>query len=298
MINVLFAILTSAAISITLKVSDRKNQSGYAILCMNYIFATIISIINTVKADGFSKLTPVVLVLGLISGFLYLLTFVLCQLNIQKNGAVMSATFMKMGIIIPIILSQVIWHEKVAIVQWLGIAVAISAIFVLTWQGKDEETEETGIDALKVENTKAETKIQPSNYRVLLVILLLSAGITDSMAKFFTFYGSEEANEVYMLLTFGTAMVFCFALMVKSGEKFNLQKLALGSILGAVNYGSAWFLLLALGELAAYFVYPMCNVLTIAVVALLCLTFFGEKLTKRQFAGLGLVLVAVVLLNI
>ena len=64
------------------------------------------------------------------------------------------------------------------------------------------------------------------------------------------------------------------------------------------NFFSARFLLLALEDVPAVIAYPSYSVATLLVVTLTGVLVFKERLRKRQWLALGLILVALVLLNV
>ena len=71
-----------------------------------------------------------------------------------------------------------------------------------------------------------------------------------------------------------------------------------GLLIGVPNYFSARFLLLALGDLAAVITYPVYSVGTILLVSMVSVLVWKERLSKQKKLALGVVLVALVLLNI
>ena len=70
-----------------------------------------------------------------------------------------------------------------------------------------------------------------------------------------------------------------------------------GLLIGIPNFFSAKFLLGALKDIAAVIVYPVYSVATILVVTVTGVLAFREKLEKRQWMALGMILVALALLN-
>ena len=71
-----------------------------------------------------------------------------------------------------------------------------------------------------------------------------------------------------------------------------------GLLVGIPNYFSAKFLLGALETLPAVIVYPVYSVGSILVVTLAGVLLFRERLEKHQWVALGVILAALVLLNI
>jgi len=71
-----------------------------------------------------------------------------------------------------------------------------------------------------------------------------------------------------------------------------------GLVIGIPNFFSAKFLLGALEEIAAVIVYPVYSVATILTVTVTGVLVFREKLDRKQWMALGMILVALVLLNV
>ena len=71
-----------------------------------------------------------------------------------------------------------------------------------------------------------------------------------------------------------------------------------GLAIGVPNYMSARFLLLSLTTLPGVVVYPSFSVGVIIAVALVGVLCFREKLSRRKLIALGMILAALVLLNL
>ena len=74
--------------------------------------------------------------------------------------------------------------------------------------------------------------------------------------------------------------------------------LLFGAIIGIPNYLSSRFLLLSLKDIPAILVYPIYSVAAIVCTTLIGLFFFKEKLSMKKIASIGLILIALVLLNL
>ena len=130
MLNLLLAIASSALVSITMRLSERAIKNNTAMLAVNYIMCTFLSWAYT----GFGKLYPIAegrqlaAILGSINGILYLAGFVLLQRNIRTNGVVLSATFIKLGLLVSMAVSVVFFGERPEIWQWAGFLLAVVAM--------------------------------------------------------------------------------------------------------------------------------------------------------------------------
>ena len=81
--------------------------------------------------------------------------------------------------------------------------------------------------------------------------------------------------------------------------RFTTRDLVGGVALGIPNFFSIHLILVALDEgLDASTVFPVLNVSTIALSALLALVLFGQRLTPKQWGGVAVAAVAVGLLTL
>lgn len=277
MIYLVLAIMCSALLSVIMRLSEGK-ASGNSMLAVNYLTCLIVAALLTGPQNFIPQGNGAVLTLamGLFNGFLYLLGFVVFHLNIRRNGLVMSATFMKLGLLVPMVVSIFLFGEKPAFLQIIGFILAIGAILLINLE-KGEST---------------------LSFKAGLILLLLSGGSADAMSKIFEELGNHDHSAQFLLFTFLSAFLLCVLLVMKNNEKPCKADLLYGVALGIPNYFSALFLLKALGSVKAVVVYPTFSVGTIVTVSLVSVLFFREKLAKRQILALGIILVALILLNI
>lgn len=279
MLNLLLAIASSALVSISMRISEPRIKNNFAMLAVNYLVCLGLAWGYTGFVAPFPGERGLVFALGIgsINGFLYLAGFVLFQMNIRKNGVVLSSIFMKLGLLVSMLISMAVFGERPEIWQWLGFILAVAAIILINYQPGGQ---------------KADSKWG-------LVLILLSGGTADAMSKVFEELGNPALSEHFLLYTFAMALLFCIALNLfqKKGMPGRKEWLY-GLLVGIPNFFSAKFLLGALEDLSAVVVYPACNVATILAVTLAGVLFFKERLEKRQWLAVTMILLALVLLNI
>ena len=86
--------------------------------------------------------------------------------------------------------------------------------------------------------------------------------------------------------------------MLIKKEKPGKNELLFGALIGIPNFFSSKFLLGALGTVPAVVVYPTFSVATILLVTLTGVVVFRERLSGKQWIALGVILAALVLLNL
>lgn len=278
MIYLLLAIVSSAMISIVMRLSEERVSGRTGMLAVNYLVCLVLA----GAYMGFGNVFPAgeslggTLGMGAVNGFLYLMGFVLLQFNIRRNGVVLSSTFMKLGLLVPMAVSILFFGEMPDLLQILGFALAVAAILLIN-VGDGESS---------------------AGFKAGLILLLLAGGGGDAMAKFFEELGNTALSEQYLFYSFGAAFLFCLVLMLWKKERPGLTELLFGVLIAVPNYYSARFLLRSLENLAAVIVYPTYSVATILVVTLAGVCFFRERLEKRQWLAVAVILAALVLLNI
>ena len=278
MIYLLLAILSSAMVSVIMRLSSDRVSGNVSMLAMNYLMCMGVAALYTggTQLFQFGRDMGATLIMGGFNGLLYLLGFVLLQINVKKNGVVLSATFMKLGLLVPMVVSVCLFGERPAVVQIIGFLIAVAAIILINFE-RDESSME---------------------FRIGLILMLLAGGGGDAMSKVFEELGNPEQASYFLFYTFAAAFLLCLPLMVRKKERPGKAEVMFGLLIGIPNYFSARFLLNALEHLPAVIAYPTYSVATILTVTMVGLMVFRERLGKRQWTAIGAILVALVLLNL
>lgn len=277
MLYLLLAILCSSSVSIAMRLGTERAEHNYGMLTMNYVTCMLLAAFHAgfnilPLGPGFTE----TLGLGAFTGMVYLAAFVLMQMNVQKNGVVLSSVFMKLGLLVPMVVSIFLFGEMPGAMQWLGFVLAVGAIVMINW--------ESGGSGLKS--------------GLSLVLLLLGGGTADCMSKVFEELGPAALAPQFLFFTFFFAFLICKDLVFFKHQRIGRNEIIYGCLIGVPNFYSSKFILSALNELEAIIVYPSFSVATILVVTLVGVLVFRETLSKRQWMALLIILAALVLLNI
>jgi len=277
MIYLILAIVSSAMISVVMRVSERHVKNNMSMLALNYLMCMVMSWIDTGSLRLFESAEGVLstVVMGMISGVLFLAGFVFLQWNISKNGVVLPATFMKLGVLVPTVMAIVVFGETPRLTQVAGIIAAVCAILLIQGGGRQEAGSVAG-----------------------LILLMLAGGGADGMSKIFEEMGVSSLKSQYLLCTFATAMILCTALCAAKKQRLTAVDALFGLAIGVPNYFSTKFLLWSLGAVPAVVAYPTYSVGTIVLVTLAGVILFREKLSRRKLIALGVIIAALALLNL
>lgn len=276
--NLILAICSSAAISLIMRPSSDKVKNNVSMLAVNYFTCLLIAAFFTGGANLFpaDPELPRALWMGAVHGVLYLASFVTFQHSVRRNGVVLSAIFMKLGLLVPLVLSIFLFGEIPAPLQILGFLLAVGAIILINYE-KDAAASASALG---------------------LLMLLILGGTADAMSKVFEVLGPGQLSEQFLLYTFLTAFFLCLGLVAVKKQRYTRWELLFGFAIGIPNFFSARFLLGALEQLDAVIVYPTYSVAAILLITLAGTVCFRERLKNHQWVALAIILIALVLLNL
>lgn len=280
MTYLLAAIISSAMVSICMRTSERYVRSTMAMFTANYAVCFAISRFYMGDTRLFASQSGMgtAVGLGVVSGVLYLVSFVLFRQSIRCNGVVLSSASMKLGaVLIPVIAAVLFFHERIKWLQLWGVVLAVLAILLINIEKED---------------------IRHGGKKSWLVILLTASGLSDTMTNIYKKTGTGALEDHYLSYTFLAALFLALVMALRKREQVRPADIFCGLLIGIPNYYSARFILLALGDVPAVIVYPVYSAGTIIVITLVGLAVFRERLSRQKMGALGLILAALILLHI
>jgi drug/metabolite transporter (DMT)-like permease len=298
------AIVCSASIALIFKRSETARMNRYAVTSANYLTACLISILllalrppqldsgssitavwselSAVLAAGNVRLSPSgslfwALLVGLGAGAVFFLAFVYYQISVREHGVSLAGAFAKLGILVPMSLSLLLWHEHPRAIQWLGIILAIASILLVHWP--------TGRDWRKT-------------LRLALILLFLFGGTAEFSNKIFQKYALQNYKLVFLLTTFLIAFVCSTAVAVARKRPVRGVELLTGVGVGIPNLFSSFFLIAALETIPAAVAFPAYGAGTIVIIHLVGVTLFRERPSRRERIAILLTILALILINL
>ena len=280
MVYLILAVLASSLVAIIMRLGEKHINNNYAMFMANYFVCSLTAFLFIGDKGGIFVMReglPFALILGLISGCLYLTCFTLMKLNIERNGVMLATVFMKLGVLIPVLMAIIVFREAPTVLRVIGFLIAVAAIIILNMGPKDD---------------KAGKKV------MLLLLLLIVSGFTESMANIYDKAGSADLKDNFLFFNFLTAMLLAGTVTAIKHKPVTWKDLVFGVLIGVPNYFASRFLLLSLGQLPAVAVYPVYNVGAIVLVGIAGIFLFKEKMNAKKYLGFGMIAAALVLLNL
>jgi multidrug transporter EmrE-like cation transporter len=288
----LLCILTNAYLVLTFRAFGNRGWPILPIVALNYWVCFALSF-TLLPVGGLARLTTPDSwwLLAGVEGLCFIGTFTLVGLSAARLGAGYTGLLAKLSLVIPVTVSLFAFNEQLDGIQLLGLGLSLAAIVVLHWHllFPDRDT------------SQPPSAPKPQGAWALLpVFLFLGAGAVDTNFKLFdAWYADNLPQEAFMSAVFAVAGTLGVALaVVNRSPAWRWRPILIGTfVLGVPNFFSLWFLLKALAELPGSLFYPLNNLgqllLMVAGGALL----YREPLYRNTWAGLGLALLSLVLLN-
>lgn len=284
MIYLLLSILSSSVIFITFKVTERFKTNLIKLITVNYLVAAILGFsFNRYSISITHLLSSVWLPYAFIIGFSFIVMFFLIGYSIRKSGITVTTIAGKMSMVIPILFSMLYFSEKNSFLKSLGLILATAAVLLSSYKPLDKKK-----NIMLV---------------ILPILIFLGSGTTDAVVK----YAQTHFVSNNMSLLF-SAMVFLFALIIglifitfrpKSiSNNITIPELIGGSVLGIANFGSLYFIILALNnsKLDSSIVFGLNNSCIVLLSILIGYLIFKEKISKINLAGIIMAFIAILIL--
>ncbi|HPI53359.1 MAG TPA: hypothetical protein PLU10_01635 [Chitinophagaceae bacterium] len=282
------SILLNAFISVIFGYFRRYNIDNFQAIVLNY---GVCIITGSLVLGEFPVTASVVhqpyFKWSVLMGVLFISVFNLIAYSSQKVGVTITQTANRLSLVIPVALSVFLYGDQVSVLKIAGIVIAILAVILVSSNEKEPGAHKLSI--LEI---------------LLPFILFVSSGIIDSLTKYVqnTYLNSESLSNTYLILGFGIAFILGFSfllfLLLTGRKKFNVRNVIAGICLGVPNYFSIYFLVKALQSpvMSSSATIPINNIGVLLVVSLFGILVFKEKLSRKNYVGLGLTLLAIFLI--
>lgn len=286
MIYLVLSILISSLIFVVFKLFEVYRINTLHAIVANYIIASITGLLNYKEPIDLAEIPGKPWFWGCVAlGGLFIAVFNVMALTSQRNGLSVASVAGKMSVVIPVVFGVWAYNETVGIIKVGGIILALVAVYLTSVKQKG---------ALVKKGTL-----------LLPVLLFLGSGIIDASIKFIeTRYVEPNGIPIFSATVFACAaiigIVLLIAQVVRGTFRFNFKNIIGGIALGVPNYYSIYFLLRALQTdgLESSTLFTINNVAIVMLTTLFGLWLFKEKLITKNWIGIGLAIVSIIVVTI
>jgi drug/metabolite transporter (DMT)-like permease len=260
------------------KVARSYNVSQVQIVAWNYVFALIFCYLSfSPDLSELRTLAPWGIYVPI--GILLPAIFLFLAASIKQVGIVKTDAAQRLSLFIPILAAWLLFKEDFNILK-------ITALLV-------------GFPALLLILTKPSQNTE--NKWIYPAVVLLGFGIIDILFKQIALYTSLPYT-TSLFVVFGIALLIMIVAVVYdvivTKVPLNFKNIIFGGLVGIFNFGNILFYLKAHKAFAENpsTVFAGMNMGVIVIGSLVGIFVFKEKLTKMNYAGLFLALIAIILI--
>ena len=287
MIYLLLSILASTIIFIIFKLFEKFQINIFQAIVVNYCIAFTTGILSYNGTITISQLPNLDwFYYTLILGALFIIVFNLMAITTQKSGLSVVSVATKMSVVVPVLFGLLYYNESLGTVKLIGIAIALIAVYLTSNKSKQ------GITV----NRKS---------IVLPILVFIGSGIIDTSIKFLedTYVANNDVPLFSAIIFLAAAIIgfiFIIIQIIRGSFKFEFKNIIAGICLGVPNYFSIYFLVKTLRSdiLESSGIFAINNVSIVALSTFAGIFIFKEKLIRKNWIGIALAILSIVLISI
>jgi len=288
MIDLAITIITFSMMVMLFKYFDKINVNNLIAITFNYFTAGTLALSSYLIENSFIELRTNanlnLVIIALIVGTLFVITFNLYAYSAQKIGITLSTISNKMSMVIPILIGVILFKEEVTFFKIIGIFLALGAII---FSSKDD---------------KKSKKLSQINI-IILFLLFIGQGLADGLLNWGqrNILNIENMNVFFTLIFLSAGFVgglYSFFKIKTYNQMMDNKSVFWGIILGFLNYLTLLYFIKSLkNELfSSYQVFPIVNIGVILMCTILSVIIFQEKVSIFKWIGVGFGILAISLI--
>jgi drug/metabolite transporter (DMT)-like permease len=286
MIYLIASILISSLIFVIFKLFKKYKIDTLQAIVFNYLIASACGLLiygKDLKQEAFQNAEWFPFVI--ISGFLFIASFLVMGFSSQRNGVAMTSVAVKMSMAISILLMIVVYGEKITFLKIFGIILAILGVLLMSV------------------NKKNEIVVNKKPVLWMLLFLFIGGGMLDFVLNYsqnnvMTHIPSSIFSAFGFLVAFSIGLIVLLYTFIKKTKKFKWKNLIAGIALGIPNYFSILFLITSYSKLDwdDSTILAVTNISIVIISAFTGFIAFREELTVRKIIGLCSAVIAILCL--
>ena len=284
MIYLILAIVFSTGVFVAMRLFERFDLNNHQALMWNYVFAAGTGFLMCKQFDAPAQLVSEPWFgLSILTGFWFIFTYLLMTASTQRSGVTITSLSSKLSVVLPTLAGVLLFGESLNFVATIGIVLALVAlVLVVGGKGQQDKTNRT-------------------NW-LLPILIFFGTGTGDILMKLTE--QKNEAPDMSFMIAFIYFIAMLFGILIVAydlirGKSKWQWKSALGGIgLGVINFFSTFCVYQAMRCFDNVVLFPVYNIGVVSLTALTGWLLFKEKLTWKNYLGLAIAIIAVILITL
>jgi drug/metabolite transporter (DMT)-like permease len=278
MLFLLLSILCSVTVGVIFKLSRNYNISVIQIVTWNYLIALVLCFFTfspDLKAIDHSAPWSIYISLGILLPSI----FIFLAASIKHMGIVKTDAAQRLSLFLPLLAAWLIFNEDFNLLKITAFLIALPALLLIL----------------------SKPAANSNNKWIYPAVVLVGFGLIDILFKQIALYTSLPfTSSLFVIFAIAlTLMIVAILYAVKIRKtRLTAVNVLFGALVGAFNFGNILFYLKAHQAFAdnPSTVFAAMNMGVIILGSLLGILVFKEKMSTRNYVGLGLALISIVLI--
>lgn len=279
--SVILAIVFPVFSVLLFKEFEKRNVEVLPAIVFNYLGAIFIGL--------FLFVTPAQLIespsqpwfySSLVVGFFFIINFYFIAKATVNNGVSIATFSNKISLVFPVIFTIIYFNEPTGALKIAGIFLALLSIYLLTFKGINNKS---------------------GAFLLFPILIFVFTGIMETLINYTQKLYFNHDNEIgyFVITSFAISFLMGIIVLVFKKNSFKMKSIIAGLTLSISNTFGLYFFVKALNEHEdSTSVLPILNIGTLLLAILAGTFFYHEKLTLRNWVGIGLSLLAILFLTI
>ena len=280
MVWLVLAIVLSTMFGHVMKWAVARGCSTAQVAAVNYLIASGAAALSAFLLHGF-QYDRTVFAIGLLGGLSYAVAVVAIFNVIRLAGIAVTGTLMRISTMVAVLGAIFFFHEMPSAVQWVGIALTV-ATFAILKPAEGEHIETRGRWPLVIN----------------AALVILGNGVGFLAWKMTHAHGCGDQLFEFQTLLFGIPMATCAFESAVRRQRVTRVAVAIGILLGAVNFASVRCSLEGIQSIPAVVFFPIYSCGGLILNAVAATVVWRERLRRRTIVGIAVAGVALVLMNL
>ncbi len=263
-----------------LRFGQRRGADMLSVLAVNYVVAFLVSLsVFLIRLEGWdAPLGGLPLAMGAVNGVLFVWSIPFLLGGFGTAGVGVTTATLRAASIIPVLVSWYAFGESMNQYRWIAVALLLPAMILI--RPRDP--------------TRPHLTLKTD---LFLLVLFLNAGCIQTTHKLADINLDVSQQDFYKMVIFGIAAMILAGILLAKRRVPTVMAVGLGIVVGIVNAGTVFSLLMALHRIPAVIFFPSVSSLTILINVIVSWRLWQETLLRRQVGGIALAIAILCLVN-
>ena len=192
-----------------------------------------------------------------------------------------------------IAVGALVWNSVPTLLQFFGIGLALFSLCLIGVKPKP-----ANIDAIEKADEGSTAKPTSNKFAPLVLLaFFILCGMSRICQEAFNQLSSIDQKPTFLISAFLVTAIPSVVMLVVRKKKVLRVEIAVGVVMGLSNAAQTFFILRSLDMFPGYIVFTVTSAGAIIFTMLIATQFLGERLSRRMLVGIGVAVLALVLLN-